>query len=191
MSIISVYQRIDGHKGKKLFSCRLKCGGTCDHIACDSNTEHDTKLCSQHLMLVYNVAIRPSSIPNAGLGLFCGPRGFKAGDKIAPYGGRMISQSRLNRLYDYTYDNRRVINAAPYAIQSARNGYVLDAICDRRAGAYVNDIRNSNQTVNALLNADGFVYAIQAIIPNQEILVDYGEAYWSGLDGIMVCTEDI
>jgi hypothetical protein len=101
----------------------------------------------------------------------------------------MISQSKLNSLYDYMYKNRWVINTAPYAIQSSRKGYVLDAICDRRAGAYVNDIRNSNQSVNAQLNADGFVYAIQAIIPDQEILVNYGEAYWSGLDGIMVSDE--
>ena len=216
---MTVFKKIGGQRGDVLFSCCLNSHGehpncsscsTCQEVntrsgrPCRRKTCRDARYCFTHLRMRYNVAIGVSRIPNGGLGLFCfthrnigaGERRrhaqpiFNAGDFIVPYGGHELRQATLNRLYDYTHNRRRVVNTGPYAIESDHKGHVVDAMCFRQAGAYANDHRHSGKPVNAELRTDG-VYAVREIYKGDEILVDYGDQYWRGQNGLETQTKTI
>jgi hypothetical protein len=152
----------------------------------------------------YNVVINVSRIPNSGLGLFCNTSSdigakerkdrakpiFKKGDFICPYGGHELKQSTLDRLYDYIHDGKEVENTGPYAIQSERDHYAIDATCFRQAGAYANDGVQSGKTTNAEIHPDG-LYALRNIYRGDEIYLNYGAAYWSAQGGLDMVTKNV
>ena len=215
---LTVYKKIDGHRGDPLFSCCLnshgkspqcsscgQCTGTTRRgTRCQQKTCRDADFCHHHLKRNYNVVINISRIPHAGLGLFCvtsqdiGDQErrngeapvFRRGSFIVPYGGHELKQSTLDLLYDYIHERKRVENAGPYAIQSDRDDYVFDGLCYRRAGAYVNDYRHSGKTPNARLWPDG-IRAIKNIYKGDEIYVDYGDDYWRGQNGLDVSAKPV
>ena len=86
-------------------------------------------MCWQHSATVYGVKVAPSTIPNAGYGLFA-LRDFKAGQWIAPVTGEVISNAELEKRYgDAT---------APYVV--TYNGQHLDGALRRYVGQYSNSV---------------------------------------------------
>ena len=214
-SKVTVYK--SGGK-EKLFSCCLNSYGKCPKCStcatCKGKTKSgspckmkaclDSEYCYHHLKSSYNVVISASRIKNAGLGLFCmtsknigqterdnkQPPVFKKGDFVAPYGGKEMKQSRLNRLYDYTVNGTKIETTAPYGIQSERDGYVIDGLCLRRVGAYINDAKGSKYKPNTIITPDG-MYATRNIFKGDEILTSYGEEYWANEHTLSYKTQKI
>ena len=58
-----------------------------------------TNKCWVHLAKQNNLRIKPSIIPNNGLGLFSYNEPFKRFHKLGLYTGRIITSSKLDRLY--------------------------------------------------------------------------------------------
>lgn len=206
--VVKVYSKIRGGKKKGLikFSCCVNTQGkptSCQNcFQCKGKTikgkncrQHackDSDFCHIHLKKNFFVVIGISRIPNAGLGLFCWTSKpiventfpiFKKGDYIVDYGGHNISREHLNKLYDYRDEHGKKIEpTAPYSVDIG-HGRVLDAICKRKAGSYVNDPRDQ-QKVNSELRNDGKLYATADIFKGDEILVDYGDNYWKHFNEI-------
>lgn len=215
---ITVYRKVGGHRTAPLFSCCLNAQGKspqctgcsqCQGVTrsghpCRRLTCRDSRFCHDHLRINYHVVINLSRIPHSGLGLFCWTSQnigqserksgadpiFRQGDFIVPYGGHELKQSTLDRLYDYVEGGRRVENAGPYAIGSERKNYVIDAMCYRQAGAFVNDVRGTRHQPNAELYEDG-LRAIRSIYKGDEIYVDYGADYWEGQGGLDMTSKPV
>lgn len=193
-----------GDKGQTLFSCCLNssgkpphCNDTCTRCSvkdCKRPLEYDSKFCNHHLKRMEHVVIAPSTIKAAGLGLFAhlptahrivdshpSSRAllFKNGDYITGYGGDIVSDRQIERMYQYK-DSRGKYHAStiPYGL-SIGEGRIVDSICNRRAGSYSNDPRGTRFRPNARLGTDA-IYAIRDIYDGDEIFVDYGPHYWKG-----------
>ena len=69
-----------------------KAGNRCKNRTCRSG------LCWQHLKKVKNLRIKPSQIPNAGLGLWTTKR-FKANEKVDVYSGEELTRAQLDARY--------------------------------------------------------------------------------------------
>lgn len=204
--LVLVYRVIDGQTRGLLFECCMnafgkapQCGACalCSAVTaggqrCRRRACLDAELCAIHLRERYNVIIRPSNIPHGGLGLFAvTPRPLKRrtasrqgrepvfvkDEFIAPYDGVRLTPDEFNRLYDFYHEGQRYETTGPYAVK-ADDGMVIDGLCLRRVGAYANDYRGSDQKQpNARLEEDG-LYAERDIFARDEVLVDYGAAYW-------------
>lgn len=173
-----------GEPMKNCAPCERCQGRTKDGQECKRTSCMDSKYCFQHLQSVYGVKIAPSKIPGAGSGLFA-TRDFARGAKIAPLGGRKISQETFENMYDFEdEDGEKYDPTAPYAYSSSRPGKVNDAMCERSAGSYANDPRD--ERVNARIGKAGILKAIKAIAKGDEIYVSYGGDYWENQDQIRV-----
>ena len=171
---------------------------------CRRKTCQDSELCSSHLKSKYHVVIAKSTIPNGGMGLFAGGRKkhrssrkqaipvFRKGDLITPYGGHDLKQKVFDSLYDFDSEGKHYETAGPYAIGSTKKGHVTDGMCLRRAGAFCNDYHGSKAAgPNAELGDNAMVEALRDIYQGEEILVDYGKAYWKGQENLDVVQEDV
>jgi hypothetical protein len=190
--------------GKEILSCCINAKGKAPHCGecgqctaitssgkrCKKHTCLDAKLCYLHLREKFFVILARSRIPRSGLGLFCWTSKitnarkngespiFKQGDLIVPYGGREITKTELDLLYNYTNKKGKVIEStAPYAVEAERPEHVIDAACVRQAGAYANDSKGTRFHSNADLHSDG-LYANKLIYRGDEIFVSYGKQYW-------------
>lgn len=213
---VVVYRVVDGVTRGLLFECCMNAFGhapKCSECSfCKASTASgrpcrqraclDAEYCLRHLRERYNVIIRPSRIAGGGLGLFAvrprplrrhqGSRSsrtkhpvFVRGDFVAPYGGVRMTPEEFDQLYDFTYQRKKYENTGPYALQ-ADNGDVIDGLCLRRVGAYANDYHGSSAPgPNVRLEQDG-LWALQDIFPGEEILTDYGPAYWAEQNNIRV-----
>lgn len=164
------------------YSCQLKCTQCSERTLrgarCRVRTCIGVPYCWHHLR-VRKLRIGPSTLPNAGKGLFAfdptaAPNAivFARDDTIIEYIGEIISKKRLDSRYgDYT---------APYALQQSRNK-ISDAACERGVASLANT--SSKTLINAKFyyeRAQLIMTAIKAIRNGQEIFVDYGKEY--GLD---------
>jgi hypothetical protein len=119
-----------------------------------------------------HVFVAKSNIPNAGYGLFAGPKGFKNGEIITKYG------SHENEL---TYAD---------ILKLPDTSYIL---CDKRSrcwngenkmysvGRYCNDCHNTNYSCNSefeFIKDKAYIVATKDIPPFHEIFTNYGSYYW-------------
>ena len=72
------------------------------------------------------LTVKPSTVPAAGLGLFCA-RDFEAGDLISPYKGQLLSRKQLDKRYG-------INTTAPYAIAN-RSGKFIDGVMHTSTGS--------------------------------------------------------
>lgn len=162
--------------------------------------------CFQHLPLEKHIRIGPSTISNAGLGVFAwwiGPCRtqpvFVPGAEICYYGGEAINQTELDQRY--TQDAAAL---GEYVIK-CRHHWYIDAARYRSAGAMVNDgrdgavnnamfhtrrVRPWEMDTNGMPKVSGaypthrktwrviVVRAIKPIYHDDEIFVSYGTGYW-------------
>lgn len=166
---------------------------------CSKPACKDSQLCATHLRYRYRlppgldgtpgdvrhigVAIRPSNIAGAGLGLFA-TRNFAAGEVIVAIGGVELTKQALSQRYDYS----GMTVTAPYGYTNelpTRAGrfkrHYYDAACVRRAGAYSNTHFGDDAAVNAehvvLQSNKSALRARVPIAAGQEITWSYGPGY--------------
>jgi hypothetical protein len=169
---------------------------------CKRKTKH-SYWCGAHLKM-HHVAIRPSTIlfedksykgksvyKRAGMGLYAQKNRkaesepvFDKGDKITPYGGEVITQAEADR--------REAAGKGGYMVHVNKK-FVLDAPsnCDA-PGRYANDgvFKQKKDKANARISLytpskksgkrpRATLVADKPIKNKDEILLDYGEKYWS------------
>jgi hypothetical protein len=135
--------------------------------------------CYVHLLSVMHLRIKPSTVVNAGLGLFASdPKAgendiiFNKGDVIAKYTGELINKAELEHRYGD--------NTAPYALEISKDKYI-DAATERGAMSLAN--HTSSKSANASFQNPNYrnnsvtVKAVKNIKNNTEILINYGNKY--------------
>jgi SET domain-containing protein len=128
--------------------------------------------------------VRPSTIPNAGKGLFAedplrADREiiFRVGDYIIDYTGESINENQLEERYgEYT---------GPYAIEvrgrsNQRGGLFIDAAAERGVGSLIN--HRARSSANSVFVVDyranrARLRAVRPIRNGDEIFVSYGNQY--------------
>jgi hypothetical protein len=171
--------------GREPFACTIACqqcaATTAAGARCRARTCIGLPVCWQHLARQYRVAIRASTIPGGGKGLFAAdPRAapgtlvFRRGDIIVPYGSERVTRDQLTERYgEYT---------APYGIHVSGTTYENGA-CARGAGSLANHAPRSraNAEYSTGRNAEGQWYsrlrATKGIRNGSEILSSYGPQY--------------
>jgi hypothetical protein len=133
------------------------------------------QFCHLHTMMIDNLLIETSQIPNAGNGLFVGPFGFKTGDIIGIYAHPWMKvkyntiTKRENPDFSYIFCNFP---------KKGKQEECFDAIDIRSTILrHANDAHGSKFKNNAAFNNKGEVYATADINPFDEIFIDYGEDY--------------
>ena len=133
--------------------------------------------CWTHLLAKFHLRILPSTIPDAGKGLFVldkkQPTGtvlIKKDQTVCPYGGELIDNDTLSE----RYGNKN----APYAIELSKNRY-RDAGCARGVGSLLNhDSRRANVAFS--INQSSKTASIKAtrnLKNGEELFVNYGRQY--------------
>jgi SET domain-containing protein len=167
-----VFQTNDG---KKRFSCNLKYE-KCKVDNCPVFIYFGFPYCSRHLEKIHHVAIRPSSIPGIGNGLFALKR-FNKGKVILEYTGENLSKESIEKRY-----GKSVSATAPYVLYNPSTKKHIDSACYRSAASYANHPRTKNEE-NAKFFRDRktarkiVIEATKTIRKGDEIFVDYGTRY--------------
>jgi hypothetical protein len=135
-------------------------------------------LCFQHTASVYHLKIKPSTIPNAGLGLFAYDRTkadneivFKPGDDICNYFGEVVTKEILDERYgDHT---------APYGIVvSANQNKYEDTALQRGIGSLINHKVKSRTNCKFVNNYHFIKIRSHKNIRNGvELFINYGNDY--------------
>lgn len=165
-------------------------------------------LCHHHLRMKHNLRVKTSSFANAGRGLFAqgnrawrkkqqkyiksGKRGevpvFRRGQSIVSYAGELLTLDQLSDRYNFQDDQGQRRTPTPaYGVQVS-DWTVLDAACQRSAGAYANSILPARmrkpqdpKNTNAIIFIYGGKVSLRAsknIRNGEEIIVYYGNEYW-------------
>lgn len=156
--------------------------GKCSIANCDRHQYIPFDYCNTHLESELHLQIRPSNIPNAGMGVFAfnpalgnTAKVFSKGEKICAYIGEQINDHELNQRYGEL--------TAPYCVKYSKNKYIDGALI-RGIGTLFNTNTTSNakNKANLYLATRGTRYkigvkAIKDIKNNEEIYVSYGDQY--------------
>jgi hypothetical protein len=167
------------------FQCNLETNRCIAHnknnTRCKRRVAIGLPYCCIHLPTNLHLKIKPSTIPNAGKGLFAFDKTkgndfivFKKGQVICEYGGDLISVEECNRRYSEDH-------TAPYGIQ-LKNDTIQDCACNRGIGSIANTAERKRDN-----NAEFYIAtrptrqiklkAKRNILNNTEIFVDYGNEY--------------
>lgn len=130
----------------------------------------DTPL-MQQLRDAGGFSVAPSTIPNAGLGLFA-TVAIPARVNIAWYRGEVLDRAAM--LERYPGDM-----LAPYVLQLSSNRFI-DARepSIENVARFMNDGPHSGRRANCRFTRSGAVQSIRAVKPGDELLVSYGRSYW-------------
>lgn len=144
--------------------------------------------CWIHTESLSHLRVLPSHVPNAGLGLYAMKRKahnneivFKKDDKITDYKGRILTNAQYLPLTNAQ---------TTYVIQTSNNKYINANRTNDPVGRYVNDCRGPHPVVNWRNNCNSrfacanganqcSIRATKNIRQGNEILADYGNAYWT------------
>lgn len=165
-----------------LYRCLVNCDDLgipflCNAEACDKCVLWDCFYCEEHLRSICGVYLAPSTTGH-GKGLFSAKQ-FKRGQKIAHYGGEIISPEEMHSRYGWMTNEcgDYFVVTAPYGIEIENSENVRDACRIRGAASYCNSIHGTGMKSNAQLGSR-YVRATRTIEPDHEILVAYGRDYW-------------
>lgn len=165
--------RFDGELKRKRCQYHLPTGHRCKR-----NVIIGLPYCFQHRVRTLKVRVAPSTVPNAGTGLFAynGTNDnefvFEKNETVAPYYGENVNHDTLTARYgdDAT---------APYGIEMSRTQY-MDAALSRGLGSLTNH-QNSNRTNTRFSVARDRrsvnIVATRRIRNNSELFVNYGRQY--------------
>ena len=164
------------YKGSKEFHCNLECkqcsANTKQGIRCKKTTCKYLPTCYIHTKSKYHLAIRPSTIPNAGDGLFA-LKDFKKGEFISDYIGEELTQQNKDNRYGNTQQD-----IAPYAIKVSKNK-IIDCACTRSIGSYANHKKGNINASISVYMGKAEIKASKNIKDGQEIFISYGRDYWN------------
>ena len=127
----------------------------------------------------FAVLVKPSTIPNAGNGLFAA-RDFAPGDTVCEYTGKVLTLVQALKAADSTY---------------MMGGFGLNVHLDAREcpesmGRYINDPRNPhryNVEFKKIKEArKALVVASRTIRKGEEIFASYGSSYWNVHEGTVM-----
>lgn len=156
----------------------------CASAGCEQRTEWDLTYCPLHLESLRRLAVRPSALVAAGLGLFAtgaaGATTFRVGERLGAYDGERISEHELARRYDLYDPETGELECecvAPFALRLGE-GVVIDGFLMGSAIVFANDHRGSPHGPNSEVDGSGIMTALRDIKAGDEILWDYGEDYW-------------
>jgi ribonuclease HI/exonuclease III len=145
-------------------------------LPCPLVTLFHAPYCMSHAVSILGLTVKPSPIPDAGLGLFA-TREFAPGSHLTSYLGEILSKEQLEARYgDDSF-------TAPYAVSVSTNIFI-DAACFRGIGAYANGARNGLRS-NARFcvhpaSRSARLVATRRIRSGDEIIAAYGPGYWRG-----------
>jgi len=139
-------------------------------VPCKLRTKRGN-MCWFHLALNFNLRIKPSQLPTAGLGVYADKQPFQRGQNIIEYTGK-----------------KQPINGNDYALLTNRNT-VINAARSRNVASFINDCRAANRregqctgnNTRFVLNRRAQkvnVRAVKFINPKSEIFIPYGTQYW-------------
>ena len=165
---------------KRRCKCRTKLGWQC------KNRTLKTKKCWICLAKENNLRIKPSTIPNSGLGLFTYKKPFKRFHKLGRYTGRVTTSDNLEKLY------KGFMHANSYCKGTIAKERTPDDICiDANWSSdgplhYANDIRSISKTnigINDMAKniKNKFIpvgYTLKCNRPNTELFNFYWKHYW-------------
>lgn len=115
--------------------------------------------------------IKPSQIPNAGLGLYTAIKLLK-GDIIAVYRGEVLNALEFKKRSALQEDNY---------FMNLPNGHTLDCKHTHGFAKMANDCMNSQFKQNAIItinNNQVVLVASRTINMHHEIFTSYGKPYW-------------
>lgn len=128
--------------------------------------------------------LKKSLIPNSGKGLFA-KKTFKRGDIVCEYEGEFVPWSVCEKRandghegYVLFINKKRCVDA--YFTPEAMGRYANDA----KGIGRVEGLRNNAQYEIKVRKGEkrAFIVATKTILPDAEILVDYGSDYWKNLE---------
>ncbi len=139
-----------------------------------SMSQHEKQIQSQ-------LRVAPSTIPNAGRGVFAVSR-IPKNTRLGYYRGSIVPNHELRRRYNnsstvYTY-SLIVSDRRGGKTFSVDNSMPEDGDCILR---YINDARSSKKN-NCEFSWYGDVYTLRDINKGEELFISYGNDYWKGFN---------
>ena len=169
--------------GEVIYRCWVNCDDIgipfqCSADGCSERVLYDCKYCPEHLRAETGVYIAPSQT-GFGMGLFTA-REFARGDRIAHYGGEIVTAEETEWRYGCMCDDdgEYIVVTAPYALGIDGTENSRDAVRIRGAGSYCNSPKGTDFKANARLGCR-FIRASKALPANTEVFVCYGSEYWT------------
>ena len=195
-----VYTFVYSVNGHVTFSGNLqgrRCIGHCRNgRRCSRRSVIGCPYCYQHLKSDRHLRIKPSTIHNAGKGLFAedstqAPNAiiFRRDDDIIEYIGETIDRAELNRRYHH--------HTAPYALQvrgDNNNPLYIDAATIRGVGSLSNHRAGHHQNARLVVNFQNNTARLRAtknIRNGEEIFVSYGHQYDVNEAGVQYRTKGV
>ena len=173
-----------------------RCIGHCRNgRRCSRRSVIGCPYCFQHLKSDRHLRIKPSTIHNAGKGLFAedstqAPNAiiFRRNDNIIEYTGQNIDIDELNRRYHH--------HTAPYALQvrGDNDPLYVDAATVRGVGSLSNHRAGNHQNARFVVNYQNNTARLRAIknIRNgDEVFVNYGHQYRIHEAGVQYRTKGV
>ena len=200
------------------FKCNFHCqrcfAQTKTAAQCSRTTCKYLPYCHTHLKSICGLKVAPSTIPNAGDGLYA-TRDFAVGEVITVYYGQKLTVQQKNQRY-----GMGAVGLSTYGFTgNKRNPHsVVDGACYRSASVFANDVSISTNVaarahVAAQYNAEimdrninmggatdvpslpfltgsyACIVAIRPIQTDDEIFVDYGAGYWTSYPSVVSLTK--
>ena len=147
-------------------------------------------MCFLHRRKEYKISVKPSTIANAGKGLFADNNTnnndvvFREGNKVCPYYGETLNKQQMDARYGLT-------KTAPYAIQLREDETSLDSAVKRGVGSLINHKARSYANMRFSLNrpkTEINLVATKNIRNKQELFVPYGGDYRFNEQGLFSST---
>ena len=128
-------------------------------------------LCWIHTRRQYHLRVKPSTIPNAGRGLFAATADFRKGQQIVPYSGDVLTRAQ----YEQRYPN----DDGEYVFKVNNNRYIDARSTQSAVGRYANRCTGTGLPCNARITGAQHpnLKATRLIHDGDEILVPYGGSF--------------
>ena len=161
-----------------------------DGHRCKLHVVFGLPMCFLHRKKEYKISVKPSTIPNAGKGLFADNNTnnndvvFREGNKICPYYGETLNKQQMDNRYGVT-------KTAAYAIQLREDETSLDAAVKRGVGSLINHKSRSYANTRFSLNrpkTEINLVATKNIRNKNELFVPYGGDYRFNEPGLLTAT---
>lgn len=150
-------------------------------LRCKLKLDLYPEYCYLHTIMINNVYIAKSNIPDVGNGLFVGPYGFKKGDIIGKYSynwnkvslDTLEKRCKHEKCWTYIFcengnDKKKVKCWDGLDIRSTIMRNINDA----------HKTKFRNNSYFKIINDEVYVIASYNIKPFSEILISYGSKYW-------------
>lgn len=126
----------------------------------------------EEVAVMRNMEVRPSTIPDAGNGVFTNVS-IPKGKFLAYYRGKIVD---LNKITNTDY------------VLALEDGTAICGKDKTHFGSMINCPTGTPNAANVEFSQDGTLHTIRAIKPGEELFVDYGREYWTGRPEILYDT---